>query len=355
MEAFQTLVDYLAAPPRLFTLALVLFLASRSSRVPFSRAGGLVLFGLTAALAGAGLSDQGCRRLLLHPERLPVVILVLSSAAVLWLEMRRFHHGDGDGADTRRPVGHGGLTSTDALAAPATGVALAACVLLQPPALGPEADPVSRPDLVKAPWFFAGLQELEHYFDPWVPYLALPLLLVAGLFALPYLQHRPAGEPAGAIAAGDGGRRRSLFLFGWLLLWLWPMTVAALLRGPRWIAFGPFQGGQATHSPLPAPQPLSEIFWLGWLRGFEPSSWWLRELPGMLLVAAYFGLLPLALRRFKVTRTAFASYRKTMGIWPFRAAVAWVLAVMTVPLKMYGQWLWNVGYWIHLPELSFNF
>ncbi len=66
-------------------------------------------------------------------------------------------------------------------------------------------------------------------------------------------------------------------------------------------------------------------------------------------------LLPLALKRWSVTRGAYASYRSAMGPCQFRAALAWVLAVMIVPLKMYGQWLLNVGYWLHLPELAFNF
>ena len=65
--------------------------------------------------------------------------------------------------------------------------------------------------------------------------------------------------------------------------------------------------------------------------------------------------MPLALRRLRPTRGAYASYRQEMGTWRFRIALVWVLAAMVVPLKMYGQWLWNVGNWIHLPEVSFYF
>ncbi len=368
MELFEGLVDHLAAPPRLFTLALVLFLASRGSKLPFSRGGGMALAGLGLVLAFAGLSDAGCRRLLLHPESLPVVILVLSSSAVLWFEMRRLRLPGGAGTPGAAAPG-AGISTADAITATAVGLALVACTMLLPPPLGLEADPTVRPDLVKAPWFFVGLQELELYLDPWVPYLALPLLLVAGLFGLPYLRP-PEGGPTKHSAGGGATERpaerpaeggptqhspNSLFLFGWLLLWLWPMVAGALLRGPHWIAFGPFEVWQTSLPAPPAPRNLSEVFWLGWLRGTEPVSWWFRELPGVLLVAALFVLLPIVLRRWRITGGAFASYRKTLGTWRFRLTLAWILALMVVPLKMYGWWLWGIGYWIHVPELSFRF
>ncbi len=345
MEAFTTVVDYLAAPPRLFALVLVIFLACRGTRLPWSRTGGWLLLLLATTFLGIGLSDPVHRRLILHPERLPVVVLVLSSVAVLWLEMRRFYLPESQPSGVPRLERPPAKLSVDAVVATAAGLALVVLVLLRPPALGAEADPASRPDGIKAPWFFVGLQELGTYFDPWVPYFALPVLLIAGLLGLPWLETGDAG----------GGRRRSLFLLGWLLLWLWPMAVGALLRGPHWNAFGPFETWDPQRPVPPAPRPLSEVFWIVWMRGVQPVSWWLRELPGMLLLGGYFVLLPLALRRWSLTRGAFESYRKAMGAWRFRAASAWVLTVMIVPLKMYGQWLWDIGYWIHLPELSFNF
>ena len=341
METFTAVADYLAAPPRLFALVLVIYLTCRGTHLPWGRAGGWVLLLLVATFLGIGLSDGIHRRLILHPERLPVVILVLSSVAVVWLEMRRFYLPEGRPSTTRRLERR---PAVDAAGATATGLVLVALVALRSPALGAEADPTSRPDSFKAPWFFVGLQELGTYFDPWVPYFALPLLLVTGLLGLPWLETGDDG----------GGRRRSLFLLGWLLLWLWPMAVGALLRGPHWNVFGPFELWDPSRPAPPAPRPLSEIVWIVWLRGFQPASWWLRELPGMLLLTGYFVLLPLALRRWRLTRRAYESYQAAMGTWRFRAAMAWVLAVMLVPLKMYGQWLWDIGYWIHLPELAFN-
>ncbi len=348
MQIFETVVDYLAAPPRLFALVLVTHLVCRGWKLPWSLIGGWTLLVLSTVFLGAGLSDGGFRRLILHPERLPVAILVLASVVILWNEMRLYRSSPGPRPESppvpRSPAAaRSGPSPADAAVATAVGLAVVACALFQPATLGPEADPLLRPDLVKAPWFLVGLQELSAYFDPWVPYFALPLLLVAGLLGLPYFR------------IGDTGRPRSLFVLGWLLLWLWPMAVGALLRGPRWNAFGPFEAWDPSRPAPPPPRPLSELFWVDWLRGFEPASWWLRELPGMLMLVGLFVFLPLVLRRWRVTGGAYASYRKALGPWRFRTALAWVLALTVVPLKMYGQWLWNIGYWICLPELSIGF
>lgn len=342
METFQAIVDRLASPPWFFTLALAAFLACRRSPHPWTRAGGAALLAATLAFAGLALSDPGFRQRVLHPERLPVAVLCLSSLAVVWFEMRRVRRpgATGGAGETFRPP-----SPADALTATALGLVLVACALLVPAPLGAVADPAARPDLVKVPWFLTGLQELEHYFPPWVPYAAVPALLLAGLLGLPWLAE---GETR---AARPG---RALFLFGWFFLWLWPMATGALLRGPGWIARGPFEAWEAASPPPAEPRALSELFWIHWLRTFEPSSWWLRELPGILLLAAYFVLLPAGLSRWRATRGVLAGYRELLGPWRFRIAGAWVLAILLLPLKMYGRWLLDVGPWIRLPELAFE-
>ena len=349
MEAFKALADHLALPPWLFALALVLFLAGRGSRQPWTRSGGVIVLALTAATLGTAMSDEGFRRLILHPERLPVLVLLLSSGGVLWLEMYRFRR---DVSDTGGPTpANGAFTTTDAVGATAVGLALVACALLYPTTLGPLADPFSKPALVKAPWFLVGLQELQHYFDPWVPYGALPLVLLAGLLGLPYLE----SEKPGASRRSAGYHGRSIFLFGWLFLWLWPMAVGALLRGPGWNAFGPFEPWDPARPAMAPPRAFSEIFWIQWLHMLEPVRWWIRELPGALLLGGYFVLLPMGLLRWRATRDAVAGTLESMGPLRFHAATAWVLALAIVPLKMIGRWLLDIGYWISLPELSFNF
>jgi len=49
------------------------------------------------------------------------------------------------------------------------------------------ANPMHTPNPAKAPWYFTGLQELLHYFPPFVAGIILPGLIVSGLFFIPFL------------------------------------------------------------------------------------------------------------------------------------------------------------------------
>lgn len=48
------------------------------------------------------------------------------------------------------------------------------------------ANPMHTPNPAKAPWYFTGLQELLHYFPPFVAGIILPGLIVSGLFFIPF-------------------------------------------------------------------------------------------------------------------------------------------------------------------------
>ena len=48
------------------------------------------------------------------------------------------------------------------------------------------ADPTHTPNPAKAPWYFTGLQELLHYFPPFVAGIILPGLIVLALVVIPF-------------------------------------------------------------------------------------------------------------------------------------------------------------------------
>ena len=48
------------------------------------------------------------------------------------------------------------------------------------------ANPLHTPNPAKAPWYFTGLQELLHYFPPFVAGIILPSLIVSGLVFIPF-------------------------------------------------------------------------------------------------------------------------------------------------------------------------
>ncbi len=56
----------------------------------------------------------------------------------------------------------------------------------------------SNPNLTmnpaKAPWYFLGLQEMLVYYDAWMAGVVLPVLIIVGLMAIPYLDRNPQGS-----------------------------------------------------------------------------------------------------------------------------------------------------------------
>lgn len=56
------------------------------------------------------------------------------------------------------------------------------------------ADPTHTPNPAKAPWYFTGLQELLHYFPPFVAGIILPGLIVLALIVIPFFNVNIKGE-----------------------------------------------------------------------------------------------------------------------------------------------------------------
>jgi hypothetical protein len=57
------------------------------------------------------------------------------------------------------------------------------------------ANPLLTPNPAKAPWYFLGLQELLHYFPPFVAGILIPTLVVIALIVIPYFHVNIEGEP----------------------------------------------------------------------------------------------------------------------------------------------------------------
>ncbi len=54
------------------------------------------------------------------------------------------------------------------------------------------ANPNVTPNPAKAPWYFLGLQELLHYFEPTTAGVLVPGLVLLGLVVLPYVDRNPS-------------------------------------------------------------------------------------------------------------------------------------------------------------------
>jgi menaquinol-cytochrome c reductase cytochrome b/c subunit len=56
------------------------------------------------------------------------------------------------------------------------------------------ANPLLTPNPAKAPWYFLGLQELLHFFPPFVAGILIPTLVVIALVVIPYFNVNVEGE-----------------------------------------------------------------------------------------------------------------------------------------------------------------
>jgi menaquinol-cytochrome c reductase cytochrome b/c subunit len=66
------------------------------------------------------------------------------------------------------------------------------------------ANPLLTPNPAKAPWYFLGLQELLHFFPPFVAGILLPTLVVIALIEIPYFNVNVEGKP---LWSGHASRR----------------------------------------------------------------------------------------------------------------------------------------------------
>lgn len=80
----------------------------------------------------------------------------------------------------------------------------------------------------------------------------------------------------------------------------------------------------------------------------EGMAWLLRELPGLVLMGSYL-LAGLVL--------AYGLFRVALRVTPYRRWIVLVLLIQLaalVPLKMVGRWVFNIKYWIFIPEHFWN-
>lgn len=151
------------------------------------------------------------------------------------------------------------------------------------------ANPTRTPNPSKAPWYFLGLQEILVYFDPWIAGVVLPGIIIVGLMAIPYVDVNPKGN--GYYTWRERRFAISIFLFGFLGLWLGMIVIGVFLRGPGWNLFMPWEYWDPhlvvplTNVDLPyflgiRSEPWAMLFGLacvgGWLVGV-PALVWLRK------------------------------------------------------------------------------
>lgn len=127
------------------------------------------------------------------------------------------------------------------------------------------ADPTHTPNPAKAPWYFTGLQELLHYFPPFVAGIILPGMIVVALIVVPFFNVNIKAESFWA-------RKKSSRLLG-LAIVVVVLTVL-LVRFEAWDPLVPvwIVAGFMVLASQSAGRPVGRFrTWLG----SKPLSFWI--------------------------------------------------------------------------------
>ena len=358
MEGIKDFVDILAYPYWSFTLTLIAFYFMLRSRSLWSKRAGLILLAAGVGFFVLSLFDPDFRSIVAKPDNVPIVMMVFLVGFFVWFAMHKATEND-----SRLAAGQPTFESTEVedriftwpdlvfseficMVLLTVGMVIWSIVLKAP--LEEPANPALAPNPSKAPWYFLGLQEMLVYFDPWLAGVLLPGLIIVGLMAIPYIDTNPKGN--GYYTFRERKVEIGLFLFGFLILWSQMIVIGTFLRGPNWNFFGPYEFWDPGKVEALVNVDLSEYFWIRLLRQGLPGNWFLRELPGILLMGFYFFGLPVLLRRTKW----FRGFYEKMGPARYYTGVTLFLFMMLLPIKMYCRWLFNLKYFVHVQEYFFN-
>jgi hypothetical protein len=356
--AGKAAVDFLMGPVTYSTLSLVafvLFLVFRRFFVNPQVAWAVLNLSLLAA--GWAMTDPEFQKIITKPDNVPIPMLIYSVGFFTWAAMYRAVQNDEriargepvlEKLDDEKVLVWPDLVYTELIAMVlATFVLVIWAVLLKAPLEQP-ATSAKAPNPSKAPWYFLGLQEMLVYYDPWMAGVVLPTMIIVGLVALPYIDFNRAGN--GYFSYVERKFAVTIFMFGFIVLWVTLIVLGTFLRGPNWNFFGPFEYWDP-HKVVPLNNiNVSQIFWLQWLhRPLEGMNPVVREAPGIILVLLYLLALPPLL-----ARTVLRPFFIKMGFVRFIVLVTLIQFMAALPIKMVLRWTMNLKYIVAIPEIFFN-
>jgi cytochrome b/b6/petD-like protein len=362
----KDVVNFLTKPELFITfVAIAFFFALRTRRMWTPRVA-LVLGTLAAAFVGVSMLDPNFALIVKKPDNVPIVAMLFLVGFFVWLSLYQAFKNDDRMAAGQPPVEGTpeeaektwvwpDLVYTELLAMVIGMIILVVWSLALKAPIEEPANPARTPNPSKAPWYFLGLQEMLVYFDPWLAGVVFPSLIIVGLMALPFIDTNPRGN--GYFTFKERKAEITIFLFGFLILWVNMVMLGTFLRGPNWNFFGPYEYWDVHKLLALNNVNLSEYIWIRWLKWKLPANMILRELPGILLVLFYVGVLPGLLafrRRILGLPIGLKKYYDLLGPWRYAIFVMLLLAMIALPIKMALRWLFNLKYIVALPEIFFN-
>lgn len=355
----RELVNYLSSPMFSFSGTLVLFwLMIKKYQVVGSKKFGLWSLLFLIVVGAWFMADPVFKAVITTPDNIPIIILLGSVIFFTWFSIHKAAENDkrieaglgpieGTPENREKVWSWPNLVFIELMAIIACTVFLIAWAIYFKAPLEEPANPTWAPNPAKAPWYFLGLQEMLVYFDPWMAGVVLPGLVVVGLIAIPFLDFNPKGN--GYYCFKDRKLAISLFLFGWLALWVFLILIGTFLRGPNWTFYGPFEFWDFHKVVAENNINLSEIVWIKLLNTKVPQNIFVREVFGILFLGAYFIFsIPV------ITKKWGEKYLQKMGTIRYYIFVFLILSMALLPLKMYLRWFFTLKYIVAMPEFELN-
>jgi hypothetical protein len=325
------------------------------------------IFGLFILGYFGSMGDANFRSIVAKPDNVPITIMVISVMICIWLAFRRAALNDArlaaglplleEDKDDKVLVWPD-LVYTELICLVIATAGLTLWAIISKAPLEQPANPGYAPNPAKAPWYFLGLQEMLVYFDPWMAGVVYPGLIIVGLCCMPFIDTNPKGS--GYYTIRERPFAISTWLFGFLILWVVLIFFGTFLRGPNWNFYGPYEFWDP-HKPTALNNiDVSHIWWERILGRARPTPADYPNLPvaaaalyrewlGILLVVLYLVVLPVFLRF-----TLFKRMYENMGGIRYVIMVTLLLLMALMPIKMVLRWLFNLKYFIYLPEFNAN-
>lgn len=370
METIKHFINYASAPQIMFTVILGIFfflfpptdgLYNFNKKIGLNKLwtknGGIFLFASLVIFFVFGLTDHNFRLIVTKADNVPIVGLIFLVVFFLWFSLKQGYENDERIAQGKGPIEAEDskekvLVWPDLVYIELIALLLCSALLLVwaiglPAPLEEAANPTVSPNPSKAPWYFLGLQEMLVYFDPWIAGVLFPTVIMMGFMCIPFIDTNRKGN--GYYTFAERKMAVSIFLFFWLVLWIFLILTGTFLRGPNWNFFGPFEFWDKYKLVALTNVNLSELIYMVWQHKPLPSNIFLREMWGFIVLFVYLGLIPLAL-----SKTLMNKVYERLGPLRYSIFIIFLLLAISLPIKMYLRWAFNIKYIIAIPEFFFN-
>ena len=370
LETIKHTVDYLSAPTISFSILIVVtpilfpptdWFDNLNRKLGFyllwTKKGCAVAMVVITAFFAIGYMDENFSVILMKGDNFPIVLMVYSIFFFTWLGMHKAYINDERIEQGLKPSEYNDpddkvlvwpdLVYIEFIALILFTVFLVVWSILVAAPLEEPANPAATPNPSKAPWYFLGLQEMLVYYDPWIAGILLPLFCILGLMAIPYMDINKKGD--GYYSFKERRVGIFIFMYGWIVLWLFLIVLGTFFRGPNWNFYGPFEYWDAHKVVALNNVNLSEYFWVKLLGTGLPDNILLREVVGFIMVGVYLFILPIIL-----AKTWLKDMLEAYGPIRFVSLMVFGLVMLSLPLKMYFRWIFNLKYFIAIPEFFFN-